>query len=179
MLRSMKELHGCTIGATDGDIGTVTDGYFDDLSFTVRYLVVDTGGWLAARKVLLSPIALHAMDWQHQRITAALTKAQVEQSPNFDTDKPVSRQHETTYYGYYGYPPYWAGDYLWGVYPYPYLGAGPAPSAADLAREQRWNWAKERADPHLRSAQAVTGYYIQATDGDIGHVEDFLVDDQS
>jgi hypothetical protein len=91
----------------------------------------------------------------------------------------VSRQHETAYYGYYGYSPYWAGDYLWGVYPYPYLGAGPAPSAADLAREQRWNWAKERADPHLRSAQAVTGYHLQATDGDIGHVEDFLVDDQS
>ena len=86
------------------------------------------------------------------------------------------------YHGYYGYNAYWSGPYLWGAYPYPYLGTGPAPSAADLAREQRWDWAakaKERADPHLRSAQAVTGYYIQATDGDIGHVEDFLVDDQS
>jgi len=182
MLRSMKDLHGFTIGATDGDIGTVTDGYFDDLSFTVRYVVVDTGGWLAERKVLLSPIAFRKMDWAAKRITAALTKAQVEKSPNIDTDKPVSRQHETAYYGYYGYSPYWAGDYLWGAYPYPYLGTGPTLGVADLAREQRWNWAakaKERADPHLRSAQAVTGYYIQATDGDIGHVEDFLVDDRA
>jgi len=115
----MKALHGFTIGATDRDIGTVKEGYFDDLSFTVRYLVVDTGGWLAERQVLLSPIALRAMDWDHRRITAALTKAQVEKSPPIDTDKPVSRQHETAYYGYYGYSPYWTGPYLWGAYPYP------------------------------------------------------------
>ena len=145
----------------------------------MRYVVVDTGGWLSERKVLLSPIAFREMDWEHKRITAALTKAQVEKSPDIDTDKPVSRQHETAYYGYYGYTPYWAGSYLWGAYPYPYLGSGPALSAADLERERRWNWeAKERADPHLRSSRAVTGYHIQATDGDIGHVEDFLVDDQ-
>ena len=105
----------------------------------------------------------------------------MEKSPDIDTDKPVSRQHETAYHGYYGYTPYWAGAYLWGAYPYPDLGAGPALSAADLARERRWNWAaKERDDdPHLRSSRAVTGYHIQATDGDIGHVEDFLVDDHS
>jgi uncharacterized protein YrrD len=180
MLRSMKALDGCTIGATDGDIGTVTDCYFDDLSYTVRYVVVDTGGWLAGRKVLLSPIAVRKMDWAGKRLTAALTKAQVEKSPNIDTEKPVSRQHETTYYGYYGYTPYWAGSYLWGAYPYPYLGTGPGLGAAELAREQRWNWAaKEREDPHLRSARAVTGYHLHATDGDIGHVADFLVDDQS
>ena len=63
MLRSMKDLSGFTIGATDGDIGTVTDGDFDDLSFTVRYLVDDSGGWLTGRKVLLSPIAVRKMDW--------------------------------------------------------------------------------------------------------------------
>jgi len=180
MLPRMNDLRGFTIGATDGDIGTVKECYFDDVSYTVRYVVVDTGGWLSERKVLLSPIALRAMDWEHKRITAALAKAQVEKSPDIDTEKPVSRQHETAYYGYYGYTPYWAGSYLWGAYPYPYLGSGPALSAADLERERRWNWeAKERGDPHLRSSRAVTGYYIQATDGDIGHVEDFLVDDHS
>jgi hypothetical protein len=180
MLRSMKDLHGVTIGATDGDIGTVQEVYFDDVSYTVRYVVVDTGRWLAGRQVLLSPIAFRAMDWAHQRLTAALTKAQVEQSPGIDTEKPVSRQHETAYYGYYGYPPYWTGDYLWGAYPYPSLGFGPALSAADLAREQRWNWeAQEREDPHLRSSREVTGYHIHATDGDIGHLKDLLVDDRS
>ncbi len=180
MLRSMKDLYGFTIGATDGDIGTVKECYFDDVSYTVRYVVVDTGGWLSERKVLLSPFAFRAMDWEHKRITAALTKAQVEKSPDIDTDKPVSRQHEAVYYGYYGYNPYWEGSYLWGAYSYPYSGSGPAPSAADLEHERRWNWeTEERGDPHLRSSRAVTGYHIQAKDGDVGHVADFLVDDYS
>jgi hypothetical protein len=180
MLRSVKDLHGFVIGATDGDIGSVKDCYFDDVSYTARYVVVETGGWLSERKVLLSPIAFRAMDWEHKRITAELTKAQVEKSPDIDTDMPVSRQHEAAYYGYYGYNPYWAGSYLWGAYPYPYLGFGPVLSPADLERERRWNWeVKERSDPHLRSSRAVTGYHIQATDGDIGHVDDYLVDDRS
>jgi hypothetical protein len=117
MLRSMKEFHGCTIGATDGDIGTVTDGYFDDLSFTVRYLVVDTGGWLTGRKVLLSPIAVRTMDWAARSGHAA--KAQVEQSP-ISIRKPVSRQRTATCY--YGYTP-WAGP-ISGALPHPVSGPG-------------------------------------------------------
>ena len=180
MLRSMKHLDGFTIGATDGDIGTVRECYFDDVSYTVRYAVVDTGGWLGERKVLLSPISFRAMDWEHKRITAALTKDQVEKSPNIDTQKPVSQQHEIAYYGYYGYTPYWAGSYLWGAFPYPYPAAGPAVSVEELERERHWNWeTKDRQNPHLRSSREVTGYHIHATDGDIGHVEDFLVDERS
>jgi len=180
MLRSMKDLHGFTIGAVDGDIGTVMECYFDDLTYTVRYVVVDTGGWLSGRKVLLSPIAFRAMDWENKRIVADLTKAQVEASPDIDTQKPVSRQHETIYFGHYGYSPYWTGAYLWGWSPYPYLPPGPALSDADLERERRWNWeGLDRNDPNLRSSRAVTGHDIQATDGDIGHVGDFLVDDRS
>lgn len=68
-------------------------------------------------------------------------------SPGIDTEKPVSRQHETAYYGYYGYPPYWTGDYLWGAYPYPSLGFGPALSAAELAREGRTQGVKHGDDP--------------------------------
>ena len=109
MLRNMEELHGFTIGATDGDIGSVKEFYFDDVSYTVRYAVVDTGGWLADRKVLLSPIAFRGTDWAHKRITSALTKDKVEKSPDIDTDKPVSRQHETEYLDYYGYGPYLGG----------------------------------------------------------------------
>jgi len=180
MLRSMKDLYGFTIGATDGDIGKVKELYFDDVSYTVRYLVVDTGGWLSERKVLVSPVAFRAMDWEHKRITAELTRAQVEKSPEIETDMPVSRQHEAAYHGYFGYIPYWEGSYLWGRSPYPDVGYGPALSAADLERERRWDWqGTERDDPHLRSSRAVTDYHIQATDGDIGHVEDFIVDDHS
>ena len=115
MLRSMNDLTGFTIGATDGDIGQVEAFYFDDVCFTIRHLVVDTGGWLSGRKVLISPRALGDIDWDGRRIHAALTKAQVEKSPDIDTDRPVSRQQEIEYYRYYGYPSYWSGPYLWGA----------------------------------------------------------------
>jgi PRC-barrel domain len=175
MLRSMaNDLRGLTVGATDGDIGTVEEFYFDDTSFTVRHLVVDTGGWLSGRKVLISPMALREVHWGGKRIKAALTKAQVENSPPIDTDKPVSRQHEIEYYGHYGYPYYWAGPYLWGalLYPFPL-----SDRATSLEKERHWDWAGKGGDPHLRSSAVVTGYHIAATDGDIGHVEDFLFDD--
>jgi hypothetical protein len=175
MLRSIRDLKGFAIGATDGDIGRVDACYFDDASFTVRHLVVNTGSWLAGRKVLISPMALRDIDWDCGRINAALTKAQVERSPDIDTDRPVSRQQEIVYHCYYGYPSYWAGPYLWGAYPYPF----PAPGrSTNLEQEGRWDWtAGQGGDPHLRSSAVVIGYHIAATDGAIGHVEDFLVDD--
>ena len=177
MLRSMNDLLGFTIGATDGDIGTIKEFYFDDVSYAVRYVVVDTGNWLAERKVLLSPIAFRVVDWDKRRIMAALTKAQVEKSPDIDTHKPVSRQHETEYYGYYDYTPYWEGSYLWGGSPYPYYGSGPALGEAELERERQWiREAKSRDNPHLRSSKEVAGYHVEATDGEIGHVEDYLLD---
>lgn len=173
MLRSMKDLTGFTIGATDGDIGQVETCYFDDASFTVRHLVVDTSRWLAGRKVLISPRAVRGIDWDAKRINAALTKAQVEQSPDIDTDRPVSRQREIEYDRYYGYPSYSAGPYLWGTHPAPFLLEPPPISSFE--HEQRWEW--EGGDPHLRSSAVVIGHHIAATDGDIGHVEDFLVDE--
>ncbi len=180
MLWSMKSFNMFTIGASDGDIGTVKECYFDDVSYTVRYVVVDTGAWLSGRNVLLSPIALRAMDWEHKRMTAALTKAQVEKSPEIDTDQPVSRQHEAAYHNHYGYAPYWAGSLLWGWSPYPYLPSWRTENAADVERERRWKWeANEHNDRHLRSSRVVTGYHIHGSDGDIGHVVDFLVDDRS
>jgi hypothetical protein len=176
MLRSTKDLKGFSIGATDGDIGHVEAFYFDDVSFTIRHLVVDTGGWLGGRKVFISPKALRDIDWDGRRIHAALTKAQVEKSPDIDTDEPVSRQKEIEYYRYYGYPSYWSGPYLWGGYPFPV--ASPEP-ATGLEHERRWEWGPEKSgDAHLRSSTDVVGYHIAATDGDLGHVDDFLVDDE-
>jgi len=176
MLRSMNGLLGFTIAATDGDIGGVEAFYFDDTSFTIRHLVVDTGGWLPGRKVLISPRALPALDWDGKRIKADLTKSQVEQSPNIDTDQPVSRQQEIKYHQYYGYPHYWEGPYLWGLGAYPVVG----PEGALLEDERRWEWAPQRpGDLHLRSSTVVIGYHIEATDGEIGHVDDFLVEDSS
>ena len=114
MLRSMKNLEDYAIRATDGIIGHVKDFYFDDEAWVIRYLVVDTGTWLSSRKVLISPISIGHPDWTDRVLPVSITKEQVKNSPDIDTQKPVSRQHEIQYLGYYGYPYYWGGAGLWG-----------------------------------------------------------------
>ena len=146
MQKSTKDLKGNTIVATDGDIGKVDDFYFDDKSWTIRYLVADTGNWLLGRKVLISPIALGKADLSRERLNVTLTKKQVEESPSIDTDKPVSRQHEAYYHDYYGYPYYWSGPYLWGPMYYPGL-----PVADQERIEERRAEREEAGDLHLRS----------------------------
>ncbi len=105
---------------------------------------------------------------------------QVENSPDIDTHKPVDRQHEEEYYTYYGYPYYWTGPYLWGDVPYPGYLAPDKPQANTEVREIEEARARRNSeDRNLRSSKEAAGYYVEATDGDIGHVEDFVVDDQN
>ena len=163
-----------TYPVTNGAIGKVRDFYFDDETWTVRYLVVDTGSWLSGRRVLILPNFLRRVDRKKQTISVSLTKEQVEESPSIDTDKPVSRQHETEYLSYYRIQPYWLASgglgFAEGLYD-PRLLAPLATS--DTPRK------KKNGDPHLRSSREVTGYRIEAHDGHVGHVEDFIVDDQT
>ena len=176
MLRNVNDLRGYAIRATDGVIGTVDDFYFDDEDWGIRYLVVDTGNWLSGRKVLISPIALGSPDWMTQELPVSLTKRQVEHSPDIDTKKPVSRQHEAEYFGYYGYPYYWGGAGLWGMGAYP----GSLTTESRIEEKLKAEGAHATRTPddcHLRSSNAVIGHHIEATDGDIGHLQDLLVDD--
>jgi hypothetical protein len=179
MLRSMQELKNYAIGATDGEIGHVSDFFFDDEAWVIRYLVVETGSWLMTRKVLISPYSLMEADWMHRRLPVWINREQVRNSPDIDTDKPVSRQHEMAYANYYGYPYYWGGSGLWGDNLYfPIMpSAGGVPVDVALAQAVASQHAKD--DPHLRSCEAVVGYHIHARDGDIGHVQGMLVDERS
>lgn len=170
MLYKAKTLKGYKLESLDGVIGRVKEFYFDDQHWTIRYLVADTAAWLSGRQVLISPYALLSAIRAEQHIAVNLTQRQIEDSPSLDTDKPVSRQFELSYYGYYGWPMYWEGPYMWGDYP-------------QLVRDRdQWkqpNQGGKPSDPHLRSTQAVSGYHIQATDGEIGHVEDFVIEDDT
>jgi uncharacterized protein YrrD len=186
MLRSFKQFKGYAIEAVDDRIGSVKDVYFDDQQHTVRYLIVDTGGWLTGRRVLIPPPAVKGVDEQQRTVHVSLTRKQVEDSPSIDEDKPVSRQHEADVFGYYGYPVYWTGPYLWGVGAFPMLGAGAAhppvypanPSAGPEVLPPAAEERDEHADTHLRSAEEVIGYTVGATDGELGHIADFLIDDR-
>src|SRR5665213_242757 len=178
MLRSVKDLTGYAISATDGVIGDVDDFYFDDEDWAIRYLIVVTGGWLSGRHVLISPIAIGDPDWMDRRLPVALTKAQVEHSPDIDTQKPVSRQHEAAYFGYYEYPRYWGGFGLWGLGGYP--GSQTAEPRIDNDMKPRVTSTRTSDDDcHLRSCRVIIGCHIHATDGDIGHVTNLLVDDHT
>ncbi len=119
MLTNATHLKGLEIRATDGEIGTVDKFYFDDESWAVRYQVVQTGGWLGGRQVLISSFSIVQADWKAKRLEVALTKSLVENSPDIDTHQPVCRQHEAEYNRYYGYPYYWGGPFLWGSALYP------------------------------------------------------------
>jgi hypothetical protein len=176
MLRSVSGMHGFTMHATDGDMGTVDACLFDDAQWTMRYLTVHTGGWLTDRLVLVSPIAFRAVAWDRQTVDVALTRQQVAQSPRLATDQPVSRHQEAAYARYYGYPYYWDGLGLWGAGMSPRLGSMPVVNSP--AGETATACPPTDA-PHLRSVRAVTGYAIEARDGSLGHVEDCIVDDES
>jgi hypothetical protein len=161
------------VSATDGDIGSVADFLLDDEHWAIRYLVADTDGFFDGRRVLISPISLRQPDWSTRRLHVALTRDKVKNSPGIDKDEPVSRRHERKYNRYYGYPYYWGYSGLWGMGAYPgLLAAGGWHDAADDPID-------ETGDVHLRSASEVRGYHIQGSDAAIGHVEDFIVDDET
>ena len=175
MLWDASAIRGYSIEASDGAIGTVDDFLFADDSWRIRWLVVDTGGWLSGRKVLLHPSALGQPDPGLRHFPVKLTKQQVKDSPDVFTHQSVSRRMESRMYDYYGWDPTWGGAYFAAgamASPFatpPYLGdASRAAAGADVLAED--------VDPHLRSMAAVTGYHIHATDGEIGHVEDFLIE---
>ena len=172
MLRSLKDLEHYTVSATDGDIGTVVNFLLDEESWTVRYLVVEAGGFFDGRRVLITPISFRQAEWSTHRFHVALTMEKVKNSPSVDTDQAVSRQHERDYFGYYGYPYYWGYSGLWGVGAYPGLLA--LGGRNDLRAEN-----EPTGHAHLRSAAELRGYHVQGSDDAIGHVDDFIVDDET
>jgi stress response protein YsnF len=174
MLRNSNQLKGMAIHATDGELGTVDELYFDDESWGIRYLTVETGGWLGGKDVLISPYSVNSTDWEGRRVNVSLTKKQIENSPSIDTHKPISRQHEASYLGYYEYPYYWGGPYLWGS------GYCPGSPVGNFATQQKRTDALfGPSDFHLRSAEEVKKYHIEATDGEIGSVNGFVIDDEA
>jgi len=178
MLRNLKDLEGCAVGASDGVIGHVRDCYFDDAAWVIRYLIVDTGE-PPRHHVLVSPIAVIEPDWQARIIPVRLTREQVKHCPDIDTDKPVSRQQEMGYLGYYGYGNYWGGSGLWGAGLYPDILQGGLQEKTNGGASNGGHQHVHGNDPHLRSANAVMRYYVHASDGDIGHVDGFLVEERT
>jgi sporulation protein YlmC with PRC-barrel domain len=174
MLRSLRDLEGYKVAGTDGAIGSVKNFLLDDERWIVRYLVVQTGSFFDERPVLITPISFREVDWSTHRIHLSLTVDKIKASPGIDMDPSVSRQHERAYHRYFGYPYYWGYTGVWGMGYFP----------SQLAR-RKWDPPPEAhpsdhgpGDAHLRSAHELRGYDVRASDGAIGDVVDFLVDDE-
>ncbi len=169
MLRDLKILRGYKLYARDGEIGETYDFYFDDRTWIIRYLVADTGSWLSSRRILISPVALGQPSWEKKTLPVNLTQEQVEKSPGIDVDKPVFRQNEKELIQYYNWPNYWEaiGTHI------------PETAVIMSSRIHLKEGDKEEVNPHLRSTREVNGYHIQARNGEIGHIEEFIVDDNS
>jgi hypothetical protein len=191
MLRTVKNMEDYVISATDGNIGHIKDVYFDDETWCIRYLVVDTGTWLSSRKVLISPISIGRANWAYKLLPVSITKEQVKNSPDISTEKPVSRQQEVRLLEHYGYPYYWGGYGIWaaGVYPnmmltgYVGLVSPPDDEHPEVAKANAQAEAEAEKchddDIHLRSCLAVIDYHIHASDGDIGHIQGLLIDEDT
>jgi hypothetical protein len=171
MLRGIDELMGYKLSAKDGEIGKVYDFYFDDYSWTIRYMVADTGNWLPGKRVLISTYSLEKPDVDEKKFPLSLSKKQIENGPDIDTHMPLERQKEAELTQYYGWPDYWTGlgsPVIAGVPP---MAEFPAEVPVHPTGDD------ERRDTHLHSARAIIDLSIEGTDDSIGHVEDFIIDD--
>jgi hypothetical protein len=172
MLQALDNFKGLALEALDGDIGRVDDFRFDDEQWTIRYLVARTEAWLG-RHVLISPIALGQPDWGAGKLEVRLTRDQIRNSPDVPVSDTLSREDEEQYASHYAYPAYWGGPQVWGWAGFPGALAGPPPP--EYVRPQ----PGDRARGAIRSVLALRGAHVHARDGEIGHVDDCVVDDQS
>lgn len=175
MQRNIKSLTGYSMEATDGDIGKVDEFYFEDTTWVIRYLILKTGNWFLYRQVLISPQAIIKTEAGPEIFAVNLNKEQIRTSPDIDTDKPVSQQQDIQLYGHYAWQRYGGGGFY----------AGGSAAVMDnnpiidekITKEADPKDKRSDDDIHLRSTETIIGYAVHASDGDFGHVSDFIFDD--
>ncbi len=179
MLKTLLEMRGYGLRAIDKDLGSVDDFYFDDRLWEIRYLVADTGNWLPGRNVLISPEALEPSNWEDKVFPLTLTSTEIEDSPGIETDLPFSLQKEKELRLFFKWREYWDDDVFIQPSGFTPMSVPGGEAIEPVVKDGRTLSGKLNGNPHLRSANEVQGYYIGAQDGEIGHVDDFIVDDTS
>jgi uncharacterized protein YrrD len=171
----MSTLSGRSVEFTDGEIGNVSDLYFDDERWVVRYLVVETGKWLSHKPILVSPISVLSVENKEIPISVNLKQELLSTAPNIDLKKPVSRRFEIEYSKHFSYPVYWGGVGIWGSVMFPTV-FNKTILTEDEEKELLENGGDEA---HLRSSSEVCGYKVIASNGSVGSIKDFLIDSRT
>lgn len=176
MLRSIAELPGSTAVGSDGTMGKVVSVYFDDVSWAVRYLGVDSGSWLKTKIVLLSPRAIK--DLAAKSVYFDISRHKLDSCPDAATHLPVARQYEQALHDHFNWPYYWDYQTFRNAAPLAVsetgFGAQNRIEAVEQMRQQQI--AQQGYDAHLREFDEVLHYTLSAQDGTIGHVDDFIVE---
>jgi hypothetical protein len=172
MLRPLEPIVGYDIDGIEETIGKVADFYFDDATWDIRYVVVDTGSWLIDRKVILSPEAFDEPDWRSEKMPTSLSKKEIEESPGIDADKPVSREKEIDIFKFFRWAPYWNATNASGIY--------AAATTPPVVNESDSNTAEnDEAKTNIRSFEEVRNYLAHTIKDDAGKVRDFIIDDNN
>jgi len=172
MFRTIRNLLGSPIEAEDGLCGKCSDFLFDDREYAIRYIVVDTGGILQRNQVVLSPLLFRDPDLgaYSKTMPVNVSKERIDKAPPLDEAAPVSREYEEALARYYNHDAYWVGSDVWGFGPHPV--PVPNPSTTEELAED----LQTIRDHHLRSANELLRYQIRGSDGEIGSVQDFVVE---
>jgi sporulation protein YlmC with PRC-barrel domain len=171
MLNSYNDLKTYSIRATDQRTGNVDDIYFDDEEWRVLYLVVQTGFLLTARQSLIGTNRVGRPDTDRGEVPVDLTAEELKSADSPQSDPPVSQQM----------PPAVAAQSM-SAWPSFIVGTGLdyspglAQDQLSLAAAEAEEAEEHAGDSHLRSMAEVIGYTVHATDGEIGAVDDFLID---
>ncbi len=161
MYYTTETINGFRVMAEGGEVGRIHDCFFDESSRHIRYLVVRTGSWLLGRDVIIVPSHVRDLSLEDEQLTTDLTKDELKNSPDVDTEKPISRRREIEYLSYYGMPMYWGSM--------PGIPPTGAPTPPEAAPEDGDDTASE-----LRSAREITGYALQSQDGPAGTIKDIV-----
>lgn len=170
MQRGLNGLTGYTIKARNGELGKVAEFYFDDETWIIRYMVVETGNWLFNRKVLIPHKALGSVDWDEGIFHVNLTMKQVSDSPDIDSKMTISRAQEIELYSHYSYSNYWGEPFYTESASAMVANSIPSAEAVQMPK-------KQKKDSHLCSSEKIKGFQIQTHEGMAGLVADFIVDD--
>jgi hypothetical protein len=179
MLRSIEDLKGCKVSCPDGELGAVAHVYFDDEMWGIRFIVIEAMGWNNWQEVWVSPLSVRGIDFAVGVVTLNLTQRQMTGSPPIDTRNAISRLQETKLFDYYGCRPYWAARPTSTYASHPAGSNDSRPGLESLQLRPTLHVKGSRADIHLLSAQQAGSFSVATADGVIGHVTDFVFDDET
>ncbi|MFP4416268.1 MAG: PRC-barrel domain-containing protein [Fibrobacterota bacterium] len=172
MAQSLRKIIGFTLEAIDGKAGKVQDVYFDDVYWQIHYLIIQTGGILEMKQVIIPPHAIDKVDWEKKILYASLSKEKVKSSPDPDTRKTVSRMHEIAMFRYHQWPYYWANKTE------PPKSQEISDILTDEEKRVRELVEDSSTHVHLRSLREVLGYHVEVNQRKDGQVHDFIIDEK-